>query len=446
MKFYKRHLSLILGIGLLMGCKTTQNVTISTQGSLPEKANYQNVKIQEGLAILTGPCEPSIVVNPSNPKNIIAGSVLNNVNYSNDGGITWTNFTLKSKAYGVYGDPCLVADNQGNIYYLHLANPENKAYASPKFLNNIVLQKSTNEGKTWNDGVGIGNNEPKQQDKEWAVTHPVTGQIYVTWTEFDKYGSSEATDRSRIRFSTSTDFGETFSPAITISNVEGDSLDDDETTEGAVPTVDVEGNIYVAWAVNNQIHFDSSNDGGKTWTEDKIIATQEGGWTQDIPGIGRCNGMPVTVVDNSDSPYKGTIYINWTDQSNGQNNTDVFIMKSSDKGKTWSKPLQVNQDRTVSHQFFTWMSIDPKTGYIYILYYDRSKYTDNQTDVVLSVSKDGGDTFKAFTISESPFVPNKNIFFGDYNNISAYDGIIRPIWTRYENGKLSVWTALIDMK
>ena len=92
------------------------------------------------------------------------------------------------------------------------------------------------------------------------------------------------------------------------------------------------------------------------------------------------------------------------------------------------------------------MSIDPKTGAIYIVYYDRSKHKNMLTDVVLAISTDGGSSFSNTTISESPFKPDPNVFFGDYNNISAYNGIIRPVWTRLEKDTLSIWTALIKTK
>ena len=415
-----------------------------------KQGNYKNIKIAEGSAYLTGPCEPSIVINPTNTDNIVAGSVLDNYHYSFDRGLTWKTNVLTSQ-FGVYGDPCVIADSAGDFYYFHLANPEGIAYSSSKFLNQIVMQSSQDGGKSWTNAIGIGKNEPKQQDKEWAVTDPNTGEIYVTWTEFDKYGSSNSKHKSRIRFASSSDKGKSFSRAITISNLEGDAKDDDKTTEGAVPAVDLNGNIFVSWAYNDKIYFDKSRDHGETWlSEDKMIANQLEGWTQDIPGVGRCNGMPVTAVDISKSVYKNTIYVNWTDQRNGVDNTDVFLIKSTDKGETWSIPIKVNQDKTKSHQFFTWMSVDAVTGYVYIVYYDRSRYAKSnasqkhKTDVVLAISKDGGVSFTNEVISEKPFVPNSSVFFGDYNNISTHDGIIRPIWTRYEDGKLSVWTAIID--
>lgn len=88
--------------------------------------------------------------------------------------------------------------------------------------------------------------------------------------------------------------------------------------------------------------------------------------------------------------------------------------------------------------------IELSSGYLYIVFYDRRNYDTNLTDVYLAVSKDGGATFENIKISESPFNPISSVFFGDYTNISAHNGIIRPIWTRLEGGNLSIWTALID--
>ena len=42
------------------------------------------------------PCEPSIAINQKNPNIIIAGSILDNVYRSTDGGHTWKQKTLKS--------------------------------------------------------------------------------------------------------------------------------------------------------------------------------------------------------------------------------------------------------------------------------------------------------------------------------------------------------------
>ncbi|MFT6719038.1 MAG: hypothetical protein ACJAY8_001437, partial [Sphingobacteriales bacterium] len=82
----------------------------------------------------------------------------------------------------------------------------------------------------------------------------------------------------------------------------------------------------------------------------------------------------------------------------------------------------------------------------YLVYYDRRNYADLNTDVVLAWSRDGGITFEEKVISESPFSPTDEVFFGDYNNISAHNGLIRPIWTRLEKDTLSILTAIINLK
>ena len=410
------------------------------------QAQFKNIPIlvNEGTGI--GPCEPSIQINPKNPQQIVAGAVLNDVCFSADGGKTWSCEKLTSQ-YGVWGDPCILADTLGNFYYFHLSDPTGRNWASKEILDRMVCQKSTDGGKTWTEGTSIGLNFEKDQDKEWGVIDPNNGNIYLTWTQFDKYNSKDPKDKSNILFSRSTDQGRSWNTPVRINQFTGDCLDDDNTTEGAVPAVGPNGEIYVTWSLNNKLYFDKSLDGGQTWmSEDLMIAEQPEGWAIDIPGIGRANGFPVTTCDVSNGPHRGTIYVNWSDQRNGKNNTDIWLMKSTDQGKTWSEPKKVNDDTKKRHQFFNWMTVDPVTGYVYVVFYDRREYKDERTDVYLAYSKDGGETFKNVKISETPFVAGEGIFFGDYNNISAYNGMVRPIWTRADGKTLSIWTALIQIE
>ena len=155
-------------------------------------------------------------------------------------------------------------------------------------------------------------------------------------------------------------------------------------------------------------------------------------------------GFPVTACDISSSPYHGNIYIMWSDQRNGIENTDVFIKISTDGGDTWGNIVKVNNDITQRHQYFPWMTIDQSTGYIYVVFYDRRNTTGDVNDVYLARSTDGGDTFSNFKISEFTFTPSPWVFFGDYIHIAASNGKIYPIWTRMDGTDLSVWTAIIE--
>ncbi|MEZ4689155.1 MAG: T9SS type A sorting domain-containing protein [Ignavibacteria bacterium] len=169
------------------------------------------------------------------------------------------------------------------------------------------------------------------------------------------------------------------------------------------------------------------------------------GWDFNVSGIYRANGMPITSCDLSGGPHRGTIYINWSDQRNGVTDTDVFMIKSTDGGNTWSEVKRVNDDPAGRQQFFTWMTIDQSTGYLYFVYYDRRNYTTLQTDVYMAKSTDGGETFENFKVSATPFTPNSSVFFGDYTNITAANNKVRPIWARLDNNTMSLYTAIVDI-
>lgn len=402
-------------------------------------AQFKNVQLPKPKKATYGysQVEPSICINPKNTNEVIAGTVMNDYYYSKDGGQTWKSRSIKSK-YGVNGDPVMLIDTLERYFYFHLSNIKGQS-----LVGGIVSQYSKKiKGRRWKDGHTVAND--KFHDKHWVALDPRTNHIYMTWTQFDAYDSDKKKDRSNILFSKSED-GCTWSDAIDISYFSGDCKDNDKTAEGAVPAVGPNGEIYVVWSRNDSLWLNVSLDDGKTWFEkEKFIMTQPGGWVIDIPGIYRCNGLPVTMCDLSQSDTKGNIYVNWVDTLNGKDNNDVWLTKSTDGGDTWSERIKVNGNDRNHHQFLTWMTIDQSNGYLYFVYYDRRDHTDYKTDVFLAVSKDAGETFKEYKISESPFEPNPRIFFGDYTNISVHNGVIRPIWTRLHKGRITAWTALIN--
>ena len=406
----------------------------------------ENVMIYQGDDGSYPPCEPSIAVGLRDASKIVAGAVLDYVFTSDDYGHTWQVDRMKSR-YGVYGDPCIVAGPFNDFYYFHLSNPSGEGWANDDILDRMVCQRKTDWHRSWDKGWGIGLNEPKDQDKEWGVWDPIGDRLVLTWTQFDKYGDKSPECESNILLSTSKN-GKRWTKPITLNSEPGNCIDNSGTAEGAVPAVYTDGSICVAWAKDDNIHFKRVKYDGKT-TEtvvENIAVKGEAKWAFDIPGLGRANGMPITVVDLSNQEHHGTIYINWADQRNGEDDTDVWVVKSTNGGESWSEPIRVNNDPPGKQQFFTWMTVDPITGILYTVFYDRRNHDDNATDVVVARSSDGGVNWENSIISERPFTPREGIFFGDYNNISAAWGKVRPIWTRYDDGKLSIWTAIIDEK
>lgn len=391
------------------------------------------------------PNEPSIYINPANPANIVAGSNIWNHYFSTDTGRTWSWKRLTS-SFGVYGDPVIYADNEGNFYFCHLAASKSKQY--PHWFDRIVIQKSTDGGNTFNNGTFAGLNRNKDQDKPWIISDNYSkdykGNIYVSWTEFDKYESAEPTDFSRIRFARSVNGASSFENAITVSDTTGDCLDDDQTLEGATAATGPNGEVYLAWAGHNNIYFDKSTDGGLSWGNDKIVATQDDGWVLKFDQLFRSNGLPFLVADNSDSKYKNRLYIIWGEYSK-EVKGEIKLVFSDNGGQTWSNEITVNSD-SKGDQFLPHVAVDQTDGSIYVVFYDRRNSQNNlATDVYIAMSTDGGNTFVNKRITDIPFfTPGKKVFFGDYNAISAHKGIVRPAWTAVVNDKIVVQTAMLS--
>lgn len=392
-----------------------------------------------------GGTEPSIAINHDDPKIIVAGAAPHFTYRTIDGGATWEKSTLTS-TFGLAGDPAVVSDFKGNFFYFHLADPKGNKQ-SEEFLDRMVVQESGDGGKIWSEGVSIGLNSPKDHDNERAVVDR-KGNIYVVWTQFDKYGNNDTACLSNILISTSPN-GKKWSVPFQLSQTPGNCSDDDNTVRGASPTVSADGlKVFVSWSNQNKIFLDRSFNGGKTWlTNDIAITEQTGGWSMNIPGLDKCNGMPVLACDNTKKgKLSGALFMVWADQHNGENDADIWFMRSMNYGDNWTQPTRINNDEKGKHQFLPSMAVDPSTGHIYILYYDRRAYNDLQTDVYLAYSTDGGGSFKNVKISEKPFTPDAEIVFGDRIGIAASNGVITPIWTRMDNGKTSIWTAVISQE
>jgi hypothetical protein len=227
-------------------------------------AQVQNVRVDKPGS--RQPEEVTIAINPTDPMNIAAGSNLNYYFYSKDGGNSWSQGTLTS-TWGVWGDPCVVFDSKGNLYYGHLSQG-----IGGYFLDRIIVQKSTNGGVTWDSGTGVGYSPPRrQQDKEWLAVDltgsPYHDYLYMAWTQFDSYGSADSADSSRILLSRSSDGGATWSDPLRVSDRAGDCFDSDSTVEGAVPAVGPNGEVYLSgpdpWASCSTSHSTADRPSGK---------------------------------------------------------------------------------------------------------------------------------------------------------------------------------------
>ncbi len=384
---------------------------------------------------------PAVTINFKNPNNIVAGISPDRVFYSFDAGQTWTETQLTSP-HGVAGNPVLISDVKGHIYYFHRSDPGGQGKVADSWLDRIAFHKTTDGGKTWEEGESFGSNSSKDQDEPQIAIHPKKQDLYVTWNQFDKYGSKDTTCHSNVLFSMASG-GKKWSKPVELSP-NGDCADADKTPGGAMTAVDMDGRVFAAWSANETIYLDRSFNGGSMWLSNDIaLAKQPGGWHMNIPGVGATHGKPMIMIDNSTSAYHNLIYVMWADQQNGKDNTDIWMMRSSNRGDNWTQPMKVNQDSSQHHQFLPRMTVDQTTGNVYVMYYDRRDHDDDQTDVYLSYSSDGGNHFTDVKISETSFTPAEGKFQSDYNSISAQKGVIVLAWTRTDGDATGVWTAII---
>lgn len=375
------------------------------------------------------PNEVSIAVNHQNEGQILVASNIANLYLSADSGKSWTEKKLES-SLGVAGDPTLFCDEQGIFYYAHLSKTPGKE--RPDYFDRMVVQRSLDGGITWNDGVGVGFNGGKMQDKEWLAGDvlsgsPFYGNVYLSWTEFDVYKSADTSHRSRIRFAVSDDKGRTFSEPVVVSDETGDCMDGDNTLEGATVACGPNGEIYITWAGNGKLWFDVSYDGGKTFGEDRLLAILHDGWTLDVSGIYRSNGMPFIACD----VRRGDLWITYADRDSGQNSR-VWVMHTKD-GNNWNVHLASSYD--FGDAFFPNLVLNPQTGQAAVVFYQEVNEKKLRVDMVVYESNDFASP-KVTRVSLPFSKPGKNIFFGDYIDIDYFGEGFIASWTSFEKTRL----------
>ena len=411
----------------------------------------------------TRPAEVSVAINPTHPNHVIAvllqsgapgePRVSNHAYVSHDGGRSWTGAAAANAEGRAQGDDAVTFGADGTAYHSFISFDGIRA-ARPDRAWSGIFVRTSRDGAHWQAPVAVVdhvNTAVPFEDKPWvgvdrSSDSPHRGNVYVAWTRFDVYGSKDPAHRSHIMVSRSRDKGRSFSVPLEISDQTGDAVDSDGTLEGVVPVVGPAGDVYVAWAGQKGITVDKSTDGGWTFGKDRLVTSLTAGWDLPVAGLERHNGMPVAAVDGGSGPRRGTVYLNFLDERDG--NLDVFVTSSTDGGQTWSLPVRVNEPDRGSAQLLTWMAVDPSDGSLNVIYHDRAGLTGTMTGVTLARSLDGGKTFRSHRLPVVPFdCCARSGFFGDYNGIDAFGGRVVaafPILT--PDGEQRVQAAVLRFK
>ncbi len=372
--------------------------------------------------------------------------------YSTDGGETFVDAGVLAPVSGGQnlGDPALAVDADGNFYFATLAVDR----AARSYI--AVAKSETTKGKvTFRAPVLIAGLDPDAfQDKELITVDDTRGRhggnVYAVWTEFPFAGPS------RILFSRSTDGGESYSVPVQLS-VSGAAV------QGAMPAVGPNGELYVAWENRSgetaaQIVLRRSTDGGENWGAEIIaanftrIADRRATAACFRPALGgplRVNEFPSIGVDRSGGRSEGYVYIAFAAEPGRQGRgdaADVFFVRSTDGGSTWSDPVSLNKGRAVTANADessndNWLPVlsVALNGNINVFFYDRRNDRSNRKiDVYRAVSSDQGEswanqrvTVEAFDVP--PLNPNfdplvKSCYMGDYNDATVDESGFYMTW------------------
>lgn len=391
------------------------------------------IKIDEQSTLRS--TEHAVVISRKSPEQMMATGHRHAFYVSDDQGETWKSTAVKLPDEGV-GSPMLISDRRGKIFSLRLRGSEKEKY------DRISCQYFSKSGNTWSEERLAGQVTNKNLFSPSVTIHPRTDMMYLTWTQLDAYESADTTHKSDIMFSMSKD-GDKWSTPVRINQVSGDCRKNDNTVVSATPAVTLDGRIFVGWSRGEKIYLDRSYDKGEMWLmNDLPIANQHGGWSMQIPGMSTCYSPPLLRVDNSLSRFHGSLYMVWSDQKNGANDTDIWFIRSVNSGDYWTQPMRIGSNLE-KHQFLPAIAVDQATGYIYIVFYDTHPYSELKADLTMAYSMDGGASFKYVTIEKGSILPQNSVSENNLIQIDAYRGIITPVWSHMENEKSVVCTAII---
>jgi hypothetical protein len=248
---------------------------------------------------------------------------------------------------------------------------------------NIAISYSDDQGAHWKTGNG---GQPLEhapnwsslslgfvEDKQWVAVNHIPfnryqDHVYAMWTVYNG-------QTSKLRVAVSRDHGDTFSKVATLTapNQTG------PLNEYIYPSIDADGNVYVAFASSGVIYVSKSVDDGVTWGPFVRVATAGLIPTYNLPNTNFRDG----IVENfAASPtYRGHLYLTYEDWQNGQ--FDVMFTQSTDGGLTWSAPVRVNDNANPaqSDQFQPSVAAGPG-GAVAVAFYDRREACPSDPSVL----------------------------------------------------------------
>ena len=252
--------------------------------------------------------------------------------------------------------------NENNVYIVwndespHLPpNIHRDAGDIDVFLGDLeILIATSHDGGSKFDVSNLSNSQGMSSNPRIDVSG---NNVYVVWNE-------ETIAGYEIFFSKSTDNGTTFSEPINVSRSDAESSDAGLQVSG--------DNVYIVWHESAQdtsdIFFAASDNDGLSFGLPINLSTMEG-----IPSLTRDTQMVAS---------GNNIFVVWYNQNI---NNGIFLAKSSDGGRTFGAPINLNDFNNAE---FSQIAVN--NDKIYVIWAEQFLGTK---EVFLRYSIDGGESF-----------------------------------------------------
>jgi hypothetical protein len=290
-----------------------------------------------------------------------------------------------------------------------------------------------------------------------AASSPFFGNVYVCYAQFR---SQQEAGPVPITITRSTDGGVHWSRPKALSDATKDKNDIER--QGCQVRTDSEGGVYAFWHGNDHgtpaQFMARSFDGGVKWERPRVVAHVSDVGQFDLvqsisfDGIAgaRTGSLPTVDIANGTPTGAGapdTIALGWADARNGLNHEQALVQFSTDRGASWSSPVNVAESS--DRPDFPAVALSPNGNDLYAVYdafvdpfRDDTTTSRRFQGVVRHADVGSGGSLSGLaTLSRAPLGDVRGSssnalideFIGDYNYAMATNSSAVELWNDARN-------------